>query len=52
MVDVDLERLSRPGPHPIRSSRRLKDMAMPELLSLMVATLIIIATLTFLAPES
>lgn len=40
------------GPDPIRSSRRLTGMAMSELISLIAATIIIIATLTFMVPES
>jgi hypothetical protein len=52
MRDIDLDPLSCPAPDPNRSSRRLTGMAMPELLSLIAATIIIIATLTFLSPES
>jgi hypothetical protein len=52
MREGGFDRLSHPTPDPIRSSRRLADMAMPELLSLIVATIVVIATLGFLGPES
>jgi hypothetical protein len=52
MRGAGLDPMSCPAPDPIRSSRRLTGMAIPELISLIAATLIIIATLTFLTPES
>lgn len=44
--------MSRSEPDPIRSPRRLSGMALPELISLIAATIIVIATLTFLTPEA
>jgi hypothetical protein len=52
MAHADLDPLSHHMPDPIRSSRRLEGMAMPELVSMIAATIVIIATLTVLAPES
>jgi len=52
MREADLDRMSHPTTDPIRSSRRLGDMAMPELISMIAATIVVIATLTSLASES
>jgi hypothetical protein len=51
MRDAGLRRLSRAARDPIRSSWRQGSMAMPELLSMIAATIVVIATLTFMAPE-
>jgi hypothetical protein len=52
LPDGRLDRMSHRDADPKRASRRLSGMAFPELLSLIAATIITIATLTFLAPDS
>jgi hypothetical protein len=44
--------MSREREDPNRSWRRLEGMATPEIVSLIAATIIVIATLTFLAPDA
>lgn len=44
--------MSQPRADPIAAAARLSGMALPELLSLIAATVLVITTLAFIAPEA
>jgi hypothetical protein len=51
MSRFDFDRVSCSVADPIACPRRLGSMALPELLSMIVATVLVIATLATVAPE-